>query len=355
MVEDGVNCSALSAKHTSWRHKALFPVFTRTGFYRNHTPSEIVWRALTALAEGLDIQATARVFDVEPDTVQDWLNQAAEHMEAVSRYMLHDLHLTQVQLDELWALLGKRQERSTRNSRWVWTASDPASKLLLAFVVGDRSLSMAQLLIHAVVQVLAPDCVPLFTTDQWAPYATALLTHFGHWVEIPRRYPRGRPPSPRWLPIPALQYAQVVKKRIKGRVVEVSHKVVYGSLAAVKKVLTQTGVGRVINTAFVERMNLSIRHHVAALGRKVISLAKTQVGLVTQLALYQTYHNFCLPNSSLRLPLPEPQPTKGSGSPRKWQQRTPAMAAGVTHHIWHMKEVLLFRAPPWPQSIRTAA
>ena len=115
----------------------------------------------------------------------------------------------------------------------------------------------------------------------------------------------------------------------------------------VEHILSQTGVS--INTAFIERLNLSIRQHVAALGRKVISLAKTKLGLEAQLSLCQTYHNFCLPNSSLRLPLPEPQPTKGDGSPKKWQQRTPAMAAGVTDHIWRMEELLMFRAPPWQQ------
>ena len=107
--------------------------------------------------------------------------------------------------------------------------------------------------------------------------------------------------------------------------------------------------------AFIERLNLNIRHHVAALGRKVMSLAKTQAGLEAQLNLCQVYRNFCLPHSSLRLPLPKPQPTRGGGSPKKWQQRTPAMAAGVADHIWRMEEVLLLRPPPWPQTMEMAA
>ena len=158
--------------------------------------------------------------------------------------------------------------------------------------------------------------------------------------------------------MPILHYAQVVKHRVKGRVVGVSHRLIYGNMARVEQILSQTGVGRMINTAFIERMNLTIRHHVAALGRKVLSIAKTKVGLVAQLHLCQSYHNFCLPNSSLRLPLPQPQSTRSSGSPRKWQQRTPAMAAGITDHIWRMEEILLFKPPPWQQHeqpIRRAA
>ena len=74
-----------------------------------------------------------------------------------------------------------------------------------------------------------------------------------------------------------------------------------------------------------------------------------EVGLRQQLALYQTYYNSCLPHSSLRLPLPQPLPTNGSGSAKRWQPRTPAMAAGQTDHVWTLREVLRFRVPPWPQ------
>ena len=98
------------------------------------------------------------------------------------------------------------------------------------------------------------------------------------------------------------------------------------------------------------RVNLSIRQHVAAVGRRVSTLCKGEAGLRQQLALYQTYYNFCLPHASLRQPLPQPEPTNGSGSPKRWQPRTPAMAAGLTDHVWTLREVLLFRVPPWPQS-----
>jgi len=332
---------------------------TGTIFYRKRVPAETIWQALKALAEGLNIRATARVFELDPNTIETWLRQAAKHMEAVSHYLIHDLHLSQVQVDELWALLGQRDTdgespQKRRAVRWAWAGIDPVSKLMLACVVGGRSVETAQVLIHLIVSLLAPGCVPLFLSDQWSPYATALLTHFGHWVPIPRRYSRGRRPKPRWQPLPGLQYAQVVKHRVKGRVVSVSCRVVYGSLETIKAVLKQSGVGQVINTAFIERLNLSIRQGVAALGRKVTSLAKTNTGLTSQLSLWRAYYNFCLPHTSLRRPLPKPQPTKGDGSPKKWQQRTPSMAAGVTNRIWRLEELLLFRVPPWRQSIAAA-
>jgi hypothetical protein len=59
--------------------------------------------------------------------------------------------------------------------------------------------------------------------------------------------------------------------------------------------------------------------------------------------------DFCLPHASVRHPLLQPEPTPGSGSAKRWQPRTPAMAAGLTDHVWTLREVLLFRVPPWPQ------
>ena len=97
------------------------------------------------------------------------------------------------------------------------------------------------------------------------------------------------------------------------------------------------------------RVNLTIRQHVAAVGRRVMTLCKHEVGLRQQLALYHAYYNFCLPHASLRLSLPHPLPTNGSGSAKRWRPRTPAMAAGLTDHVWTLKEVLLWRVPPWPQ------
>ena len=103
------------------------------------------------------------------------------------------------------------------------------------------------------------------------------------------------------------------------------------------------------NTAFVERLNLTMRQHVAAVGRRVSTLCKGEDGLRQQLALYHVYYNFCLPHASLRQPVPQPIPTNGTGSAKMWQPQTPAMAAGLTDHVGTLREVLLYRVPPWPQ------
>jgi IS1 family transposase len=319
-------------------------------------PDLLVW-AVGALAEGLGIRAVARVFEVDPNTVLAWLVEVAEHAAAFSQYFLHDVRVTQVQLDELFALLSAVQagdvseteaiHRLSRSPRWVWGAIDPVTKLLLTIDVGDRTLAMAQRVVHQVVQVLASGCVPLFLTDGFKEYTTALLTHFGQWVHRPRSQATGPTPKPRWMPLPQLLYAQVVKTVRRRRLVRVRHRIVFGTLEAIQQVLAACGWQ--INTAFVERVNLTIRQHVAAVGRRVSTLCKGDDGLRQQLAVFHCYYNFCLPHASLRLPLPQPEPTHGSGSATQWRPRTPAMMAGLTDHVWTLREVLRFRVPPWPQ------
>jgi len=293
-----------------------------TLFHGKRASVELIVRVIACRAEGLGIRGTARVFEVDPNTVLQWLIEAAEQLQAFSRYGLHDVHVKQVQLDELFALLSAVQDgqvseteaiaRLERSPHWVWVAMDPESKLLLAIDVGDRTLAMAQRFVHHVAQVLAPACAPLFLTDGFREYLTALVTHFGQWVRPERSQARGPIPKPRWMPRPQLLYAQVIKTVRRRRLVRVSHRVVFGTLEAVHDVLAPHGWH--INTAFVERLNLTIRQHVAAVGRRVKTLCKGDDGLRQQVAVFHGYDNCCLPHASVCQPLPQPEPTKGTGS-----------------------------------------
>jgi IS1 family transposase len=309
------------------------------------------------MVQGLGIRATARVFEVDANTVLHWLVEAAEQLRAFSAYFLCNLHLEQLQLDEVYAVLRARkageigdEEAITRLERapsWVWTAMDPTSKLVVVVAVGCRTLAMAQRVVHQVTGVLAPGCVPLFVTDGLKDYATALLTHFGQWMQPQRRQDKGPMPKPRWMPLPELLYAQVVKSYRRRRIVGVTHRVVFGTRLAIEQVLAACGWP--INTAFVERLNLDLRQCVAAIGRRVNTLCQGEAGLRDQVALFQVYHNFVVPHASLRQPLLIPEATNGYGSAKVWHPCTPAMAAGLTDHVWSLKDVLLYRVPPWPQ------
>jgi transposase-like protein/IS1 family transposase len=337
--------------------KGYFLETQGTLFHGKQAAVERIVRVLACLAEGLGIRATARVFEVDANTVLQWLVEAAEQLRAFSRYFLCDVHMKQLQLDELYAVLREVKagelsddeaiQRLERSPYWVWTAIDPESKLLLVIDVGTRTLEMAQRMVHQVVQVLARGCVPLCLTDGYRDYTMAFLTHWGYWVQPERKRERGPAPKPRWMPLPELLYAQVVKSYRRRRIVGVKYRVVFGTWEQVQQMLSVCG--RKINTAFVERLNLDIRQRVAAVGRRVNTLCQDEDGLRQQLVVYHAYYNFCLPHASLRQPLLVPEPTHGRGSAKVWRPCTPAMAAGLTDHVWSLREVLMFRVPPWPQ------
>ena len=261
-----------------------------TIFHGKQAAVELIVRVLACLAEGLGIRATVRVFEVAPHTVLQWLVEAAEQLRAFSASFLCDLHLEPLQLDALYAVLRDRKvgaisddeaiRRLERSPYWVWTAMDPKSKLLLVVDVGSRTLAMAQRVVHQVTQGLAPDWVPLLLIDGLKDYGTALLTHFGSWMHPERRQDKGPIPKPRWMPLPGLLYAQVVKSYWRRRIVGVKPQVIFGTRLAIEEVLARCGW--TINTAFVERLNLDIRQRVAAIGRRVNTLCQGEAGLRDQ-------------------------------------------------------------------------
>src|SRR5262249_35719413 len=270
-----------------------------TIFHGKQAAVELIVRVLACLAEGLGIRATARVFEVAPNTVLHWLAEAAEQLRAFSASFLCDLHLEQLQLDEVYAVLrdlkaGEINDddaiaRLERSPYWVGTALDPTSKLLVVVEVGSRTPAMAQRIVHQVTGGLAPGCVPLCLPDGLKDDATALLTHCGQWRHPARRQERGPMPKPRWRPLPALLYAPGVKSYRRRRLVGVTHRVVCGTRLAIEQILAPWGW--TINTAFVARLHRDLRQRVAASGRRGNTLCQGAAGLQAQLGLFQVYHN----------------------------------------------------------------
>jgi IS1 family transposase len=321
--------------------KRYFPEHHGTILHGKQIAVELIVRVLACLAEGLGIRATARVFEVDANTVLHWLVEAAEPLRAFAASFLCDLHVQPLQLDELYAVLREIKageisddeaiERLERSPYWVWTALDPQSKLVVVVDVGTRTLVIAQRVLHQLVRVLAPGCVPLFVTDGFKAYKTAILSHCGHWVHPACRQDKGLRSKPRWIPLPELRYAQVVKSYRRRRIVGGTHRVVFGTRLSIEQVLAGVA-GRSTRPAY-ERLNLDIRQRVAAVGRRVHTLCRGAESLRDQRVLFQTYHNFVLPHASLRQPLGVPEATHGTGSAKRWRPCTPAMAAGLTDHV----------------------
>jgi len=307
--------------------------------------------ALNELAEGLGVRAVARIHNVEPETVLAWLRKAGEHCARLSECMMQDLELSQVQLDELWTFVRKKERMLSEweklhteyGDNWVWVAFDPVYKLVVAVVIGDRTEEQADKLLARLRARLAPACLPLLTSDSLPHYVGAILRTFGTWIQPRRKGKRGRHPNPRQVLPEGLDYATVHKEREKGRVASVTTRVIYGCK---KDILARLeSLGQTINTSFVERMNLSFRHLISRLHRKTLCFSKKREYLGFHLHLALAYYHFVRVHSSLRVELPEPLPTRGNGSPKKWEQRTPAMAAGLTNHVWSLKELLMCHVP----------
>jgi hypothetical protein len=193
----------------------------------------------------------------------------------------------------------------------------------------------------------APHCGPLFLRDGFKESLSAILGHLGFWMQPERRQATGPSPQPRWMPRPGRRYAPGLNTTRRRRLVRVPHRVVFGTLAAVEPGFAACGWH--INTAFIERLTLSIRHQVAAIGRRVATRGQGADGWRQQLAVSHVDEHFCLPHASVCQALPQPEPTPGSGAATRWPSQTPAMAAGLTDHVWTLREMLRCRVPPWPQ------
>jgi len=178
---------------------------------------------------------------------------------------------------------------------------------------------------------------PLFTSDKLPAYVAALIANYSTPEPPPAQRGRGRPrQTPRRVLDTALLYAQVDKRREPGRVVEVRRRIIFGARAIITKVLG----GQQIKTAYVERDNLTSRQTHGRLVRKTLSHSKKSSFRRRHLALEDAVFNFVRPHQALRSAVS--QPTLG----RTWQQRSPAMAAGLTDHLWSLEELLAYRVPP---------
>ena len=172
-------------------------------------------------------------------------------------------------------------------------------------------------------------------SDNWDPFEEGLVNVYGY-LETPRYNGIGRKPLPILIPYPSLKYAQVCKKKEKGRVVEVLQRVVFGDPDEVMEALGVDSGGK-INTAYIERLNLTIRNSLARFVRRGMNCSKDLKIHSHAIDFFQAWYNLVKPHQALRLEINEGR--------KRWMQRTPAMAEGLTDHVWSLRELLTFRVP----------
>ena len=285
---------------------------------RSKLPEDTVIRLVQCQRWGVCDEGTADICAVDLKTVHRFQRVAAQRAEAHHRQSVQNLGVQGVQLDEAHSKLRPKQVE------WVHTALAMGSWFLLWVDFGPRTQDTAAALIAQVVA--RTQALPRFLTDGWKAYTAALLQVVGVVYRPRRRGKVGRQPKPRLVAPQTLFYAQVVKVRnMAGHIVEVSRRVIYGGPRRFGKPLRQRQLGTTIQTAFMERWYGTLRGLVAPLRRRTRCLSWSRARHRGKVWLVVSLYNFVMPHKSLR------------------QGRTPctpAMARGLTDHVWSYREYI---------------
>ena len=248
----------------------------------------------------------------------------------------------EVQFDEMWAFVGKKQQNCDpanpaddhKGDWWDHVAYDPQHKLVLAVVPGARVTESIEEVVTETKDRLDEQPPALMTSDDYAVYETVIREVFSAAVAAspePGR-PGRRPLLPERRLDPGVRYATVRKERVKNRVVAVHRTVVLGSSEAVDCALRASVCSRTINTSFVERQHGTARGQNARQSRRTYRFSKDWEVHESMSYFTRYRYNFCWPVRTLRV-------RDGEG---RWQSRTPAMSAGLADHVWSLQEWLSF-------------
>ena len=209
------------------------------------------------------------------------------------------------------------------------------NKLLLAVHVGRRTQEGAHTLVHQTVKTLAKGCVPVFATDGLMLYLYALTAHFGSWLDPARLLPpagetgqkhRSKKRKAIWQVNPDLQYGQVIKRYARRKLKSITRKILLGSQQAFRAALESAGLSGLINTSYIERLNLGLRTGISALIRRSASTVCSETALTRRIEIYRAIYHFVRPHASLRMELSAPQLCARGRFYRRFDKRTPASA-----------------------------
>lgn len=265
-----------------------------------------------ALCEGNSIRATCRLTGAAKATVLSLLVELGEFCSVYQDYVLRNLQATRVEADEIWAFVGAKEKNATKSTQgdvWTFTAIDSDSKLMISWLVGDRSTDTAIVFMKDVAARLA-NKVQL-TTDGHRMYLSAVGVAFDDidYAQLVKTY--GKPDDQG----PGRKYSPMVCTGIA------------------KEAIMGNPVPELVSTSYVERANLSMRMQMRRFTRLTNAFSKKMENHVHAVSLYFMYYNFCRAHTTLTKEHPMRYPT------------TPAMAAGITDHVWKVEEILALMDP----------
>ncbi len=318
------NIKVHSRKEARYRCTACGKTFSArkgTIFYRKKTPVDIIVLVVTLLAHGCPVSAIVAAFGLKAETVRTWAAEAGVHCEQVHHHLIlgAQLDLLHVQADEI-------RVRMQKGIVWMAMALMVPTRLWLGGVVGAHRDKVLIRQVADMVRACARPGALLVAVDGLAAYVKAFRRAFRSPV------PGQGPGRPRLVPWEGVVIGQVVKQYKRRRMVGVVRRLVQGTEAALTRLLTLSGGGQTLNTAYIERLNATFRSRLAGLVRRTRYGVRRQRMLALGMYLVGTVYNFCTPHDTL---------TRTWGHPC-----TPAMAAGLTDHVWTVGELLHFHVPP---------
>jgi transposase-like protein/IS1 family transposase len=285
-------------------------------------------KVTTLLAYGTPTQAIVHAFEMDERTVADWRERAGIHCEAVHKEKIEQgmLDLIHVQADEIWVKMRGAVV-------WVALAIMASTRLWIAVEVSKkRDSNLTDNLMQQVRRCARSFCAILICTDGFAAYPKSIIKAFRYKVKD-----TPGPGASKKIVWPRLYIGTVIKRTAKRRLTEVTRRMSYGQWRKGKKLIKVSKGGKKLNTSFIERFNGTIRERFAPLTRKCRYAAAKITTVHTGIYLVGCVYNFCSPHDEL-----SKSPTKGGcGFPC-----TPAMASGLTDHVWSVKELLTYKVVP---------
>jgi IS1 family transposase/transposase-like protein len=286
------------------------------------------------LAEGVSTKATSRLVGVSPEAIRRLRRSLGDHSRELHAERVRDVGATSVEMDERYGYVA-----SKKNPYWEATAIDPESRLLIGFVAGERDISLIKELMESTKRRLKDPSDLVVMSDGHRSYETLFPCVFGEPYRPARKGVRGRFPKVRHRVPRSLAHLQVLKRRQGGRVVEVISRAAHGSWKRVEKELEKLGYSDP-NLSAVERQSGTSRRMNAYLVRRSLAFGRKEESREALGWFSTVVYNFCRTQRGLRATLSSLE------GRRRYEQRTPAMAANLTDFIWTVADVLC--APVYP-------
>lgn len=311
--------------------KRTFSARRGTMFEGLRTATDLVVIVVTLLAFGCPVQAIVQAYGLDERTVASWRDRAGKQCQRVHQAIVEQgqLDLVHVQADEI-------RVKARGMVPWMGLALMVSTRLWLGGVVSrTRDTSLADRLLHQVRACAQGACTLLVCTDGWAAYPNSIKRAFRD--KVKRTVGRGRASLQIW---PGLHIGTVIKHTVNKRLTEVVRQMSHGSMVQAIRLLQRSAGGQVLNTSYIERFNGTMRERLATLTRKCRHAAQRLQALEMGMYLIGSTYNFCCFHHELS--------KRTVGEVQKLLRQTPAMASGLTDHLWSLSELLRYKVAPAP-------